>query len=161
MVLSGCITLRQAYRAVDTRIYVFIAGAIPLGAAMQKSGVAGLLAGWLLSAVGSWDQTALLLLLFAAVAVLTQLMSDAATTALLAPVAIALAQALGRPPEPYAVTVAMAAVTSFVTPAGHHGNLLIYGPGGYQFTDFIRAGAPLTALVALVVVWLAQVIWPG
>jgi hypothetical protein len=76
-------------------------------------------------------------------AVLTQLMSDAATTALFAPAAVILAQALGHPPEPYVVTMAMAAVASILTPVGHHGNLLVYGPGGYQFTDFIWVGTPL------------------
>ena len=68
-----------------------------------------------------------------------------ATTALFAPVAIALAGAFNQPPEPYAITVAAAAVTSFLTPLGHHGNLLVYGPGGYQITDFIRVGALLPA----------------
>jgi di/tricarboxylate transporter len=102
-----------------------------------------------------------LLVLFATVAVVTQLMSDAATTALFAPVAVALAQALGHPPEAYVVTVAMAAVAAFLTPIGHHGNLLIYGPGGYQFTDFTRVGGLLTLLVAGVVTFLTQMIWPG
>jgi di/tricarboxylate transporter len=161
MILSGCLTPRQAYRAIDTRIYVFIAGAIPLGAAMQTSGAADMLAGVLQRAIGGWSQTLILLALFATVAVITQLMSDAATTALFAPVAVALAQALGHPPEAYVVTVAMAAVAAFLTPIGHHGNLLIYGPGGYQFTDFVRVGGPLTILVALVVTLLTQMIWPG
>jgi di/tricarboxylate transporter len=140
---------------------VFIAGAIPIGVAMQKSGVAKLLAGWLQSTMGDWNQMLIFLVVFATVAVLTQLMLDAATTALFGPVAIALAQALGRPPEPYVVTVAMAAVTAFVTPMCHHGNLLVYGPGRYQFVDFIRVGTPLTVLVAWVVVMLASMIWPG
>jgi di/tricarboxylate transporter len=161
MALAGCITLRQAYRAIDTRIYVFIAGAIPLGLAMQKSGVANLMANGLQSVVGDWNQTALLFVFFAVAAVFTQLMSDAATTALFAPVAIAFAGALGQAPEPYAITVGVAAVTSFLTPVGHHGNLLVYGPGGYQFTDFIRAGAPLTLLIAVVVVVMVQIIWPS
>ena len=103
----------------------------------------------------------LLLAIFAIVGVVTQFMSDAATTALFAPVAFALAQALGRSPEPYVITVAMAAVTSFLTPIGHHGNLLVYGPGRYQFMDFVRVGTPLTVLVALVVTSIALVIWPG
>jgi di/tricarboxylate transporter len=161
MVLTRCITARQAYRAIDARIYVFIAGALPLGAAMQKSGASQLLAGWLQSTVGDWNQTLILLALFAIVAVITQLMSDAATTALFAPVALALAQALGQPPEPYVVTVAMASVAAFLTPIGHHGNLLVYGPGRYQFADFVRVGAPLTILVALVVAWLAPLLWAG
>ena len=161
MVLARCLTPGQAYRSIDARIYVFIAGAIPLGAAMQKSGTADLLAGWLQQVVGGWNQLVILLIIFAIVGVLTQFMSDAATTALFAPVAMALAQALGQPPEPYVVTVAMAAVASFLTPIGHHGNLLVYGPGRYQFADFVRVGAPLTIVVALIVVFLAPLLWRG
>lgn len=161
MVLFGCIASRQAYRAIDARIYVFIAGAIPLGAAMQKSGTAALLAGGFEKAVAHWPPILVLLAIFAIVAVVTQFLSDAATTAVFAPVAFALAQALGRSPEPYVVTVAMAAVTSFLTPIGHHGNLLVYGPGRYQFMDFVRVGTPLTVLVALVVTTVALMIWPG
>jgi di/tricarboxylate transporter len=161
MVLSGCLTPRQAYRAVDTKIYVFIAGAIPLGAAMQKTGTATLLAGGLQHIVGGWSSIATLLLIFAIVAVVTQFMSDAATTALFAPVAIALALALGRAPEPYVITVGMAAVVSFLTPIGHHGNLLVYGPGRYTFVDFLRVGAPLTVVIAILVVVMAQMLWPS
>jgi di/tricarboxylate transporter len=160
MVLSGCLSPRQAYQAIDARIYVFIAGAIPLGAAMQQSGTSDLLAGWLQTAVSGFNQRLVLLALFAVVAVLTQFMSDAATTALFAPVGVALAQALGHPPEPYVVAVAMAAVASFLTPIGHHGNLLVYGPGGYRFTDFVWVGTPLTVVVAFIVVWLAPILWP-
>jgi len=117
------------------------------------------LASWIQGAVGGWNQTLVLLLIFAIVAVLTQFMSDAATTALFAPVAVALARALGQPPEPYVVAIAMASVAAFLTPIGHHGNLLVYGPGRYQFADFVRAGTPLTVLVGLVVVFLAPMIW--
>jgi di/tricarboxylate transporter len=161
VVLSGCLTPRQAYRAIDARIYLFIAGAIPLGAAMQTSGAADVLAGWLQNGVAGWGQFLILLAIFAGVGVMTQFMSDAATTALFAPVAVALAHTLGHRPEPYVVTVAMAAVTAFLTPIGHHGNLLVYGPGGYRFGDFVRVGTPLTILVGLVVTMWAQVLWPG
>jgi len=159
VVLTGCISPNQAYRAIDARIFVFIAGAIPLGTAMQKTGTANLIAGWLQHAVGSWPERAVLLLLFAVVAVITQFMSDSATTALFAPVAVALAAALGRTPEPYVVTVAMASVVAFLTPIGHHGNLLVYGPGRYQFSDFVKVGTPLTVICALIVVLLAPLIW--
>jgi di/tricarboxylate transporter len=161
MVLAGCLTGAQAYRAVDARIFVFIAGAIPLGAAMKKTGAADLLAGWLEGAVSGWSEIAVLLALFAVVAVLTQFMSDAATTALFAPVAASLAAALGRAPEAYVITVAMASVVAFLTPIGHHGNLLIYGPGGYRFVDFVRVGAPLTVLCAIVVTMIASMLWGG
>lgn len=159
MVLSGCITPRQAYSSINAKIYVFIAGAIPLGLAIQKTGTAALLAEWLQGTVGGWSPIAILLLIFAIVAVVTQFMSDAATTALFAPIAAALAQVLGQAPEPYVITVAMAAVTAFLTPIGHHGNLLVYGPGRYRFADFTKVGTPLTILVALIVVFLSLMIW--
>ena len=159
MILSGCLTASQAYRSIEARIFVFIAGAIPLGAAMTKTGSSDLIAGWLQGVVGGWNETLVLLALFAVVGILTQFMSDAATTAVFAPIAVALAIALGRPPEPYVVTVAMAAVASFLTPIGHHGNLLVYGPGRYQFADFVKVGTPLTVIAALIVAFLAPLIW--
>jgi di/tricarboxylate transporter len=159
MVLTGCLTAGQAYRAIDARIYVFIAGAIPLGAAMRASGAADRLAGWLQAAVGDWPQTAVLLVLFGVVAIVTQLVSDSATTALFAPVAAALATGLGQPPEPYVVTVAMASVVAFLTPIGHHGNLLVYGPGGYRFIDFVRVGTPLTLVCAILVALLTPLVF--
>jgi di/tricarboxylate transporter len=158
-ILTGCITVRQAYRSIDQRIFVFIAGAIPLGIAMKKTGTADLMAGGLQGIVGGWPETWILLLLFGVVAILTQFMSDSATTVLFAPVAVALATALGQPPEAFVVTVAMASVVAFLTPIGHHGNLLVYGPGRYQFADFVKVGTPLTMVVAVVVVLLVQVIW--
>jgi di/tricarboxylate transporter len=161
VVLTGCIPVNQAYRSIDARIFVFIAGALPLGAAMQKTGTAHLIAGWLQHAVSGWPDTLILLALFAVVAIITQFMSDAATTALFAPVAVALAQALGRAPEPFVVTVAMASVVAFLTPIGHHGNLLIYGPGRYRFSDFVKVGTPLTILCGLIVALLAPIIWRG
>ena len=161
VVLTRCLNIRQAYESIDSRIFVFIAGAIPLGVAMQKTGMAGMFAGWLQQSVGGWPERAVLLLLFAVVAVITQFMSDAATSALFAPVAVALAEGLGRPPEAFVVTVAMAADVSFLTPIGHHGNLLVYGPGRYRFSDFAKVGTPLTVVAAVVVVMLAPILWPG
>jgi di/tricarboxylate transporter len=161
VVLMRCITPAQAYRAIDAKIYVFIAGAIPLGTAMQQTGAAVVVAGWLQGAIGGWSPTLILLVIYAVVAVLTQFMSDSATTALFGPVALSLAQALGQAPEPYVVTVAMASVVAFLTPIGHHGNLLVYGPGRYQFADFVKVGTPLTVLAGLVVVFMAPLVWPS
>ncbi len=159
MVLCGCITPRLAYQSIDTKIYVFIAGAIPLGAAMQKTGTAALMASRLQEMISGWNPVFILLLIFAIVALITQFMSDAATTALFAPIAVALAERLGQAPEPYVITVAMAAVTSFLTPIGHHGNLLVYGPGRYRFSDFTRVGTPLTAIVAVLVAVISLAVW--
>jgi di/tricarboxylate transporter len=161
MILSGCISVSQAYQSIETRIYVFIAGAIPLGLAMQETGTADLLAGWLHGLVSGWAIHWILLALFLVTGLVTQVMSDAGTTALFGPIAIALARGLNLPPEPFVVTVAMAAVTSFFTPIGHHGNLLIYGPGNYQFGDFVKVGVPLTLIVAIIVSLMAPLLWPG
>jgi di/tricarboxylate transporter len=159
MVLARCIAAREAYRSIDARMFVFIAGAIPLGTAMKKSGTADMLANWLQGILANWSETLILLGLFALVGVVVQFMgSDSATTALFGPLAIALAQALGQPPEAYVITVAMAAVTAVFTPMSHH-NLLIYGPGGYRFSDYFRVGAPLTMVLALVVAFVAPLVW--
>jgi di/tricarboxylate transporter len=88
--------------------------------------------------VGGWPERLILLALFGVVAIVTQFMSDSATTALFAPIAVALAQALWRAPEPFVVTIAMASVVAFLTPIGHYGNLLVYGPGLYKFADFVK-----------------------
>ena len=159
MILSGCISLSQAYESIDTRIFVFIAGAIPLGLAMQKTGTADLMAGWLQGLVSTWDIHWILFAFFVVAGLATQVMSDSATVALFGPIAIALAKGLGLAPEPIVVTVAMASVTAFFTPVGHHGNLLIYGPGGYEFSDFLRVGVPLTLVVGVIVTILAPMIW--
>lgn len=160
IVLTGCLSLRQAYRAIDTRIYVFIAGAVPLGLAMQQTETAVFLANLLQQTIANWSPFAILLILYFIVGLITQLMSDAATVALFAPVAVALAQTLGDSPKAYVITVALAAVTASFTPTGHHGNLLVYGPGRYRFSDFVRVGGLLTLVVGVVVAALAPRFWP-
>ena len=159
MVVTRCVGVEQAYRGIDVRIFVMIAGVIPLGIAMEQTGTADLLAGGLLGVVADWSPLAILLVMFAVAALLTQVMSDAATTVLLAPVAISLAQSLDQPATPFVVCTALGAVASFLTPIGHHGNLLILGPGQYRFGDFLRIGLPLTALIAMVSAWMARWKW--
>src|SRR5690606_6857351 len=141
---------------MEVRIVVTIAGVIPLGIAMEQTGTAALLARALLSVVEGWPLLAVLLVLFSAAALLTQILSDSATTVLLGPIAISLAASLGQPPTPFVVCTALGAVVAFLTPIGHHGNLLILGPGQHRFADFLRIGLPLTALVAVVSAWLSQ-----
>jgi di/tricarboxylate transporter len=134
---------------------------IPLGIAMEQTGTADLLARALFHVVAGWPSFAVLLVMFGVAALLTQVMSDAATTALLGPIAIALAQSLGLAATPFVVCTALGAVVAFLTPIGHHGNLLILGPGQYRFGDFLRIGLPLTVLIALVSAWMARWLWLG
>ena len=159
MVVTRCIDVQQAYRGIDVRIFVMIAGVIPLGIAMEQTGTAALLARGLFQLVADWPSFAVLLVMFGVAALVTQVMSDAATTALLGPIAIALAQSFGLPPTPFVVCTALGAVVAFLTPIGHHGNLLILGPGQYRFGDFLRIGLPLTVLIALVSAWMSRWLW--
>lgn len=161
MVLTRCLTPRQAYRAIDVRMFLFVAGAIPLGLAMKNTGTAELLAGWLRAAVSGFDQRWTLLALYLVVGLIVQFMgSDSATVALFGPIAIALAATLGQAPEAFVVTVAVAAVTAVLTPMSHH-NLIIYAPGGYRFLDYTRVGAPLTLLLGVATALLAPLVWPA
>jgi di/tricarboxylate transporter len=161
MVATRCVDIEQAYRQIDVRIFVMIAGVIPLGIAMEQTGTARLLAHGLLPLVAHLSPLGVLLLVFTMAALLTQIMSDAATTVLLAPIAVSLASSIGLPPTPFVVCTALGAVVAFLTPIGHHGNLLILGPGQYRFIDFMRVGLPLTVLIALVSAWMAQWLWLG
>ena len=161
MVLTRCVGVDQAYREIDVRIYVMIAGVIPLGIAMERTGTASLFADFLLAHTAQWSPLTLLLVMFGVAALLTQVLSDAATTVLLCPIALALAEGLGLPPVPFVVCTAMGAVASFLTPIGHHGNLLILNPGQYTFGDFLRVGVPLTALIAFATAWMARWMWLG
>jgi di/tricarboxylate transporter len=161
MVVTRCVDVDQAYRGVDVRIFVMIAGVIPLGIAMEQTGTARLLANGLLHVVAHWPALSVLLVMFSAAALLTQILSDAATTVLLGPIAVSLAHSLGLPPTPFVVCTALGAVVAFLTPIGHHGNLLILGPGQYRFGDFLRVGLPLTVLIAMVSAWMARWLWLG
>ena len=161
MVVFRCVDVTRAYREIDVRIFVMIAGVIPLGIAMEKTGTAKLLATGLHHFVAHLPSFSILLVMFSLAALLTQIMSDSATTALLGPIAISLAQELGMPAAPFVVCTALGAVVAFLTPIGHHGNLLILGPGQYKFGDFLRIGLPLTVLIAMVCAWLSRWIWLG
>ncbi len=161
LVLTGCVSIDRAYREIDVRIFVMIAGVIPLGLAMEQTGTAALLADQLQRVVMDWHPLGVLLALFWAAALVTQILSDAATVVLLGPISLALAIALGLPPQPFIVCTALGAVAAFLTPIGHHGNLLILNPGQYTFGDFLRVGAPLTVAISLVSVWMAQWLWLG
>lgn len=161
MIVSRCLTARQAYRAIDVRMFIFVAGAIPLGKAMKETGTADVLAGWLRGVVTTWDMHLVLLSLFVVVGLVVQFMgSDSATVAVFGPVAIALAASLGHAPEPYLLTVAIAAVTAVLTPMSHH-NLIIYAPGGYRFFDYARVGGPLTVLLGVATAVVGPLVWAG
>lgn len=160
MVVTGCVSHDDAYGAIETKIFIMIAGVIPLGIAMEKTGFDKIVADGVLGWTQGWSPLMLMMLFFWFAALLTQILSDAATTVLVAPIALAFAKATEISPTAAVVTVTMGAVASFLTPIGHHGNLLVLGPGGYSFGDFLKIGLPLTVVISVLTCFLSLTAWP-
>ncbi|MFZ1633719.1 MAG: SLC13 family permease, partial [Chitinophagales bacterium] len=146
MFLFKCITIREAYREVDWRIIFVLAALLPLGTALEKSGAAELLAGYMQTYISGYGPFITLFTLFAVTSVITSLMSNQATAALLSPIAISLGIQMGIDPKPLLMTVMFAASTCYLTPLGYQTNIMIYGPGNYKFIDFIKVGGLLSLL---------------
>ncbi len=160
LILIGCLTLEEAYESIDWKVIFLLAGLLTLGIALEKSGAAALIAGALVLHVGQWGPTALLSAFLFFTTILTNVMSNNATAALLAPVAIVAAQSQGWDPRPFLMAVMFGASLSFMTPVGYQTNTLIYGPGQYKFSDFLRVGTPLNIIFWLLLTWLIPQIWP-
>jgi di/tricarboxylate transporter len=160
MVVAGCLTMEEAYRSIEWKAVFLIAGMLPLGIAMQQTGAARLLADGVVSTVGELGPLAVLAGLFVLTTLATQVMPNPAVAVLLAPIALNTANDLGMSPYALMMTVAVAASASFLSPVSHPANVLIMGPGGYRFTDYIRVGLPLTAVVLVVTLLVLPLFWP-
>ena len=160
MVFTRCITLREAYRAVDWRIVILIGGTLSLGTAMEKTGTATAIAENLVAWSGTLGPVALIAVLYLVTMGMTEIMSNNATAALLTPIAISIAHHGGWDPRPFAFCVAFAASCSFLTPIGYQTNTMVYGPGGYRFTDYFKVGAWLSLISWLTATLLIPRIWP-
>lgn len=159
MIISRCLTVNEAYEAIDMKVIVLLAGMIPLGYAMSHTGTAGMIVDFVLGAIGK-NPTAAVAAIYALTMVLTAVISNNATAVLLAPIAISTATKLGVSPTPFLVAITFAASTCFTTPVGYQTNTMVYGPGGYKYTDFVKVGLPLNLLLFGVTVFLIPLFWP-
>jgi di/tricarboxylate transporter len=160
LVVTRCLTLEEAYAAIDWKVVLLLAGVLPLGLAMERSGAAQLLANSTLLLAGALGPIVVLAVLYLLTAVLTEFMSNNATAVLLAPIAVSTATALGVEAKPLLMAVCFAASTSFATPVGYQTNTMVYHPGGYRYLDFARVGLPLNLLFWALAVWLIPKFWP-
>jgi di/tricarboxylate transporter len=159
MIVTGCLSSADAYDAVSWNVIFLLAGVIPLGLAMDATGGAALLAGALVSTAEFLPLVAVLLLFYLVTGLLANVITPVATIVLMIPVAVDAAAQLGANGFAFLLAVMFASATSFMTPVGYQTNLMVYGPGGYEFTDFVKVGGPLQLLLAVVTTFGIASIW--
>lgn len=160
MVLTGCLQLRDAYRAMEGRVLLIIIAMIALSAGLEKTGASDFYARTFLSLFSGLSPAFVLAGVILLTSISTHLLSNNATAILLLPIAISAAQGLGVDPKPFIVAVCFGASACFATPIGYQTNLLVYGPGGYRFSDFFKLGMPLNLLVLIMGSLFIPLIWP-
>jgi di/tricarboxylate transporter len=160
MVLTGCLNMEQAYRSIDWRAIFLIAGMLPLGTAMQDTGAATYLAGQVMALLGDAGPWPVIMGLYILTAMATMIIPTAALVVLMSPIVLSAMADMGLAPQTAMMAVAMAASASFTSPISHPANILVMGPGGYRFIDYLKVGVPLTIVVFITVMVLLPVLWP-
>lgn len=160
MIITGCLRVKEAYESVDWRVILLIAALIPLGKALEQTGGAQLLSHNFLSISGSLAPLIVLSLLYILTTILTEVLSNTACIVLMFPLAINLATQIGVDAKPFIMAVTFASSLSFLTPIGYQTNTLIYGLGGYKFTDFVRFGTPLNLICLILSILMIPILWP-
>jgi di/tricarboxylate transporter len=164
LLVSRFITPNDAYRSIHWQVIILIAALIPLGQVIQTSGTAMLIGESILKLLILFPEsirpTVLLAIIYLVTMILTEVSSNAATAILMTPIALAASVQLGIDPRPYIFAICFAASASFITPIGYQTNLMVYGPGGYKFTDFMRSGIPLALVLWITAILLIPILWP-
>ena len=160
MVVLGIVPARDIYDSVDWPVVVLLGAMIPVGQALDATGTTGLVAGSLVALAAAASPLVVLVIVMVVTMTLSDLMNNAATAVVMAPVAVQVAQQLGVSPDPFLMAVAVGASCAFLTPIGHQNNTLIMGPGGYAFGDYWRMGLPLEVLIVIVAVPMILWVWP-
>jgi di/tricarboxylate transporter len=160
MVVVGCLSLGEAKRSIDWSVLVTIGSALGIATALEASGAAAILARGVAGAGASFGPVGVLGALIAGALLLNALVSNTAAVAIMFPVAVSAAAGLGLDPRPFVIAITVASSLSLSTPIAYQTNLIVYGPGGYRFTDFTRVGLPLQVLLAIVCLLLIPIVWP-
>jgi len=160
VVLTGCLSMDDAYDAIDWKSLVLIAGMLPMATALQKVGLINLVAEGLTHSLGGFGPIAVLVGLFILTAIFTQFISNTATAVLLAPIALVSAERLGVQPYAFVMTVAMAASMAFASPVASPVNTLVISAGSYRFNDYVKIGVPLTLIMLVVSVAIIPLVFP-
>lgn len=159
LILTGCISAQDARDSIEWKVLLIIASAFGISRAMINSGVADYIAVNLISALGAAGPLGLIAGTYFIVSLYTEIITNNASAALIFPVSLAISQQAGLDPRPFFITVAIAASASFATPIGYQTNLMVYGPGGYKFKDFLRVGIPMNILIGIFTVTLVYLIY--
>jgi di/tricarboxylate transporter len=160
MIITGCLQMRDAYRALQGDVLLLIAGTIALGVGMQKTGASQFYAETFISLFAGSSPLIVLGAIILLTSICTQILSNNATAVLLLPIAISTALGIGVDPKPFIVGICFGASACFATPVGYQTNLMVYGPGGYRFMDYMKLGLPLNAFVVIASTLFIPYIWP-
>ncbi|MBS0194989.1 MAG: SLC13 family permease [Proteobacteria bacterium] len=160
MALSGCFKYSNVYEVMDWKVIVLLGAVLPLGIAMQKTGLAQHMVDWGMAAVGGRDPLLALLMVYVLTAILTELMGHNPSVVIMIPISVSVGHAMHVDPTPFVVATAFAAATSFATPVGYPTNTMVYNAGGYRFTDFLKIGIPMIALFCAISMALIPRFWP-
>jgi di/tricarboxylate transporter len=158
MLMTGCLNMEDARNSIDYKVLMVIACAFGLGAAVQKVGLADLIAEHALL-LANGDPWVMLFLVYIVTALLTETITNNAAAIVMFPIAMSSATGLGVSVAPFAVAVMIAASASFITPIGYQTNLMVFGPGGYRFSDYLKLGLPLSLLVGCIALWIFPQVW--
>ncbi len=160
LIVFGGISVQQAYEAINWTVIFLLVGILPMGIAMEKTGLAAMIGESIANAGADYGPVAVIALIYLATALLSEIVSNNSTAVLMVPIAGTAATSMGLDPKPFMITVAFAASASFLTPMGYQTNAMVFGPGGYRFMDYVKFGAPLKIMFFVISVLLIPRFWP-
>ena len=164
LMILRVISTNEAYQSINWQVIILIAALIPIGIVIQNSGTASWLASAMNNAVNMFEPAlqpvVLVSLIYLVTMILTEMASNAATAIIMTPIALSAAAQMGLDPKPFIFSVCFAASASFITPIGYQTNLMVYGPGGYKFSDYVKGGLPLAITLWVMATCIIPLMWP-